>query len=49
VFSRANFDRWGPRPPQGAVLLDPGGARAGRALDALLAAAAGAPFEESPL
>jgi len=49
VFSRANFDRWGPRPPKGVVLLDPEGARADRALDALLAAAAGTPFEESPL
>lgn len=49
VFSRENFDRWGPRPPQGAVLLDPQGARAGRALEALLEAAAGARFEESPL
>jgi heptosyltransferase-3 len=49
VFSRANFERWGPRPPRGAVLLDEAGARAGVALDALLKAAAGAPFEQSPL
>jgi len=49
VFARENWDRWGPRPPRGVVLHDPAGARAGAALDALLKAAAGTPFAESPL
>jgi ADP-heptose:LPS heptosyltransferase len=47
VFARSNFDRWGPRPPRGVALYDPDGTRAGDALDALLKAAAGIPFEEA--
>jgi ADP-heptose:LPS heptosyltransferase len=47
VFVRANFDRWGPRPPHGVALLDPEGTRTGEVLDALLKAAAGTPFEEA--
>jgi ADP-heptose:LPS heptosyltransferase len=41
VFVRANFDRWGPRPPRGDVVYDPEGARAGQALEALLRLAEG--------
>jgi ADP-heptose:LPS heptosyltransferase len=36
VFVRPNFERWGPRPPHGAVVYDPDGTRAGEALDAVL-------------
>lgn len=36
VFVRANFDRWGPRPPHGQVVYDPDATRAGEVLDALL-------------
>jgi ADP-heptose:LPS heptosyltransferase len=43
VFVRANFERWGPRPPRGAVVYDPDGTRAGEALDAVLKLCAGTP------
>ena len=43
VFARANFERWGPRPPRGYAVLDPGGSRTGEVLDAVLKACAGAP------
>ena len=36
VFVRANFDRWGPRPPLGRVVFDPDGTRAAEVLDAVL-------------
>lgn len=36
VFMRANFDRWGPRPPHGRIVYDPDATRAGEVLDALL-------------
>jgi ADP-heptose:LPS heptosyltransferase len=41
VFVRGNFERWGPRPPRGAVVYDPDGTRAGEALDAILKLCAG--------
>ncbi len=41
VFVRANYERWGPRPPRGSVVYDPDGSRAGEALDAILKLAAG--------
>jgi ADP-heptose:LPS heptosyltransferase len=40
LFTRPNFDRWGPRPPRGVVVYDPDGSRAGEALDAVLKIAA---------
>jgi ADP-heptose:LPS heptosyltransferase len=40
LFTRPNFDRWGPRPPRGVVVYDPDGTRAGEALDAVLKIAA---------
>jgi ADP-heptose:LPS heptosyltransferase len=40
VFVRANFERWGPRPPRGLVIHDPRGARTGEVLEALLKLAA---------
>jgi ADP-heptose:LPS heptosyltransferase len=42
VFGRANFERWGPRPPRGRVVFDPEGRRAGEVLDAVLKAYTGA-------
>lgn len=42
VFVRANYERWGPRPPQGAVVHDPDASRAGEVLDAVLKLCAGA-------
>jgi ADP-heptose:LPS heptosyltransferase len=42
VFGRANFERWGPRPPRGRAMLDPEGRRAGEVLDAVLKACTGA-------
>jgi ADP-heptose:LPS heptosyltransferase len=36
VFRKSNFDRWGPRPPRGEVVHDPGGTGVDRALETLL-------------
>jgi ADP-heptose:LPS heptosyltransferase len=40
VFRRANFERWGPRPPRGRAIFDPDASRAAEVLDAVLKLAA---------